>query len=183
MRWSPLGVLLPLVFLACGRDEDARTTTDYIVLSESSEYQQRILLDNWISFEEYGGSVPSTVSCLRENAVTIVVEPRLVPGNRIAFEFDGGPTQAEAAKSYIVYERCYKEYQDIIDLVWARQNAPSQETLDSAREFLADCLQDAGYPLPEQPSLEELRIARTRPGFRECREQAELKFNIHGFGG
>lgn len=153
-------------------------------LTTTSEFQRNLLNDGQLTYQEYEASVLATVQCLRERGVTISVEPRPAPGKRIEFAY--ASTAEDDAAASAAYDECYREYENLVDIVWFRQNQPSEQTLDAARAALAKCLRAAGVALPDDPSPADFRAVAMSGdrAFSDCQARISQDFDLSsGFAG
>jgi hypothetical protein len=169
-----------LLAVACGGQKQDRPLPEGLgdALKATSAFQRNLLQDGELTYSEYESSVLATVQCLKDRGVTISVEPRLVPGKRLEFAYE--TSEANDASASSAYDDCYREYENLVDIVWYRQNAPSQQQLDAARAALADCLRKAGVDLPEHPTSTDFRRLATvgNTSLFACQEEVSREFDI-----
>lgn len=131
-------------------------------LGPMSQFQQDVLQDNVLTFAEYEGAVAATVQCLRNEGVD-VTDPQY-DGRQFTFVYGGtnDPDELDAADE--VYGRCYSEYQDMVDVAWTVQSAPSEEEVQTIRDEIGACLRRLGLAVPEHPSQAEIMDVVTNGG-------------------
>ena len=189
-RYGLCSLLLALITVlgaACGgaTTSTGETVTLEEALRSSTAFQREVLSDGKLDYAEYESAVLATMSCLRNAGVEIVDGPTRAPGERLNFVFKGGPTREDADRVNDVYQRCYREYQDIVDIVWAQQHQPTEVELNEARQALARCLREAGVAVPDPAASEDLgAIARGgNPHFGPCSARISEQYDIPDFGG
>ena len=94
-------------------------------------------------------------------------------------------TFEELEKAGKLIEGCNETYANDVRRVWSRQNAPSPETLERAREDLRNCIAGLGIEVPDNPVPGEfVNIAqREAPSFGQCSQEVSERYNIPHFGG
>ena len=180
-------IFLASTFSSCsfGNASEERSSDQFAQsIASSSQFQRELLSDGRLTYEEYERAVLATVQCVKDNGIEIAKEIHSAPGKRIAFEFVGGTTEDERARASAVYEDCYREFEETVDLVWAEQNAPDEKTLELARDALAQCLRAGGYQgLPAHPEREDFKLARGHLAFPPCQRRISQEYDLVGFGG
>lgn len=120
-------------------------------LQGTTAYQRGILGDDQLTFEEYDGAIDAMVQCIRDEDV-FITDPEYSTVFR-QFEYLVG---ANATRAEAVWERCYREFVDLVERAWVVQNAPSEEEAQAYRSRAAACLRAKGFDIPEHPSHDEL---------------------------
>lgn len=176
---APL-IVVVLLASACGGQEHPKLEAAGLgaALQTASAFQRERLEDGRLTYEEYESAVLATVKCLRDQGVVISVEPRPAAGNRIEFAY--ASTEETDARAAAAYEACYREYQNLIDAVWYQQHQPGDETIQRARQALAECLREAGAELPEQPTAADFRALALAgdPALPGCQHKVSSEFDL-----
>ena len=185
MRFLVVAAVLSAIMAACGGRSNASPPPGLSeAVQRTSAYQAAILGDGKLTQAEYEGAVLATVACLRDRGVRISVGPRPIPRNSLEFAWETSNAEEDAAAA--AYDFCYREYQDLVDIVRYRQNGPSQAEFDAARAALIECLRQAGVPLPASASADDLRAADFDypDAFATCQAEVTTRFNLPpGFAG
>ena len=143
-------------------------------LQGATAYQLGILGDDQLTFEEYDGAVDAMVKCIRDKDV-FITDPAYSTAFR-QFEYLVGATSTleEADPAEAVWERCYREFVDVVETAWVIQNAPSEEEAQAYRSQVAACLRARGFDVPEHPSHAELFADFTEIMRIQARGEADL---------
>ncbi len=166
----------------------APAPADRFVLSEQvSEYQQEILEDGTVTFEEYERAFFDYLRCMTDRGMVISRAPELAPGGWLyEVQITVGSTDEEIASFYAAFNECVNEYTSHVQPRWSELNEPSQAVRQQAREYLYECMREAGVVLPDpipdryQPGSDP-DVPRETYGL--CAGNAADEFGIPGFGG
>lgn len=157
-------VAIAMLVAACsgGSAVDLKDLPDGVspaVLIDISEFQQQLLSDGEVTFSEYEEAVFATMRCLTRAGIW-VSDPMLdAAGSSYRFDFGGAYTEAEGEEMENTYEKCYREFQDAVDEVWAIQNGPSEEEITVFYERVLECVRAKGFDIvidAQQPNLERV---------------------------
>lgn len=170
------------------KEEGARFPTSQLdsLRQNLSDSQRAILADGFVTSSEYEGSVAKTVACLRDAGLEIVDGPRRQKGGKfITFGYSAGSIpDPGGTRVRDTYQRCYREFEDAVDHVWAYQNRPTQEAVLAAREALITCLRAANVNVAIDADPAEL-FNLSQGSDREvhlCLTSTEDRFGVTGIG-
>ncbi len=129
-----------------------------------------MLADGQVTFAEYEQAIASEVSCLRAEAPSVVVRgPYPDPASDKLLAYDA--TLEGAARDLEVERRferaqasCHRRYADDIGVIWAAQDAPSEEQRRTMLRGLAECLAGEGLRISAEPDMDELAAALPSDG-------------------
>ncbi len=134
-------------------------------LSDISSFQQDLLEDGDLTFSEYERAVFATVDCLVSEGFD-VSGVRLSPFDGDTYEFSysvPGKSLPDAAR--VAADRCFLEYLDTVDLVWAGVNRSTESELAEQDLRLRQCLSDlSGIAAESLRDAEQLREVLVRTG-------------------
>ena len=183
MRWLAITLvaLVGAVALACGGDGAAPLPAGPAsppaaasvspaggsnTPGSSGDFQQQILADGKVTFDEYERAVLAMVACAKEAGFAPQEEPK--PDRRgvyyLSFAQDlAGADEARREEASNAIRQCYRTYFTTVQDAFRRQVAPSESELQRARNDLGACLRDNGIAAPERPSSADWS-AYMRPG-------------------
>ncbi len=115
------------------------------------EPQRAAFIDGVVDFDEYEGAVLAVVRCLKEEGID-VDGPRLSRWDT-HYEYDYSAARPDAST---IHDRCYETYLSFVNAAWVEQNALSGDELAEAYRKLGECLRDAGYHVPEDPTEDDI---------------------------
>jgi hypothetical protein len=154
-----------------------------------SQFQQDLLKDGRLSFNEYRTAFLRYVSCIEDRGGKAEGQP--VRTKRVKLEQTLVFPSGDGASVAAAIEGCRAENLSVVDRLWSMHVAPSKDELQRARESLAACLRNGGFPgVPEQPGPGELiqfwpghGSAVTPATFYRCQEEIDTEYDLPGFGG
>ncbi|HET7737489.1 MAG TPA: hypothetical protein VFK32_02845 [Tepidiformaceae bacterium] len=179
-----LKVLLGLVILglfACGEEPQDSVPPSIAALSKgvadgweyAPESQRALLRDGELTFAEYESAVLAAYQCVTGEGIRIRREPSIdKTGWRITFAVYAGSDLAAVGRTAEIQMRCYDEYQNYVEYVWATMNGPTEAEWQEAAEALYDCL--AEYDPSPSPAFNSpeffpwLDSAGLREEFEPC---------------
>ena len=153
--------------LPAGVSEDVRR--------DVSEFQRTIVEDGTVDRSEYERAVLATIGCLEDSGVW-VSDPAYDPSTEVySFDFGGAENDQEAELMEATYDRCYKQYQDLVDEVWAIQHAPTQQEEQAFYGRILRCVAELGYDIDTDPTTDNLNraIVLTGDDYNLCFSQAQ----------
>jgi hypothetical protein len=211
-------LVVGLLSTACGGDSPSTTTSissgeSYQLTSdqksrankEASEFEQSLLEDGVLTFDEYEQATFAAVECMKSAGFGIgpgdgpeVPEntegPRLTSRGKYTYNPFSPPNFNKDEFIRIVTE-CKRRYSDVVDFFWAIKTAPTEVELQTMRASIGSCLRDTGHEVPEHPSsLDLARVMYPPDGkpaagvgppefYLQCAQPVAEEHGLYGFLG
>jgi hypothetical protein len=184
-RIPVLAGLVGLVLFAVGCSDAPQSPEERFIeefvdgaLPDASEFQAEIVADGEVTFTEYERSVLATLACARDRGLE-TFGPDLEPdGLTYGYGYRGVDSEGNILPDAVVLGRfdiCYAEYGELVDSVWAAQNAESfGDAPRRVKDAYLACLAEHGIDLdPESHITEIVRVLNENAEASACVDAAD----------
>jgi hypothetical protein len=155
--------------LACGSDPEKAVPRAV----EVSEFQQELLQDGDITFDEMELAVASYADCLSELGITTEADYSLL-SRSYSYEFSTESADVESLLESPEGQACKSHYLDDVELVFADQFGPTEQEDAQYYEAVAHCMREAGFDVEDsKPSTLSSWYDREPATYQRCLEQAD----------